>query len=514
MDFNARGGTDLWLRNDGGGYAAYDNVSVTQIGSVAHALNYSSASGYSEITSALSGSGKVTVNAGAGGLTLWRANSYSGGTEVNGGTLYVAGAGTLGDAAGGITISNTGSTATLDLRNQQTRTGTISMIGQGARLTSGDGNGSLINNGSAFEMGGGQITVSLSGTGGLNVTGGGVINSSNSYTGATTISGTTGWYGTHTFYVVNANALGAASADLALSGGIVSLMNNTITRSGNLTISGGQVHTGTISKSGGDYDIQGGQIDAVLAGTSGLTKSGLNQAVLTSANTYSGTTAVNAGTLKVFSGGSIVSSSTVNNGGTLDVAGTAGNVQLNNGGTLKGSGTISALTVASGGTLAPGNSTGILNTGSTTFLGGGNYDWEIDTFGGGVVGTNWDSLNIAGDLTISANSGSQFIIDVISLLSSTDTAGLASNFSDGTNYSFAIATASGTISGYAANAFSINTSAFQNSFTGTWGTSLSNDGKSLNLTYTAATAIPEPTSSLLLLTSLGLLGLRRRFFRK
>jgi hypothetical protein len=193
------------------------------------------------------------------------------------------------------------------------------------------------------------------------------------------------------------------------------------------------------------------------------------------------------------------------------VGGTVGNVQLNSGGTLKGSGTVSALTIASGGTLAPGNSTGILNTGSTTFLGGGNYDWEIDTFGGGVVGTNWDFLNITGDLTISASSGSQFIIDVISLLSSTDTAGLASNFNDGTNYTFAIATASGTISGYAANAFSVNTAAFQNTFTGTWGTSLSNDGKSLNLTYTAATAIPEPSSvSLMVLGLATVLAQRRR----
>jgi hypothetical protein len=183
---------------------------------------------------------------------------------------------------------------------------------------------------------------------------------------------------------------------------------------------------------------------------------------------------------------------------------------LNSGGTLKGSGTVSALSIASGGTLSPGNSTGIFNAGSTTLLGGGNYDWEIDTFGGGVVGTNWDFLNITGDLTISATSGSKFIIDVISLLASSDTAGLATNFNDASNYSFAIATASGSISGYGSDVFNINTSGFQNAFTGTWGTSLSNDGKSLNLTYTAATAIPEPSIASMLVLGLAAAFAKRR----
>ena len=313
----------VWLRNDGLGYAAYDSVSVTPIASVANALNYSSASGFSEITSALSGSGKVTVNAGTGGLTLSGTNTYTGGTEVTGGKLFVVAGGALGDPAGTITINGTGAgLATIDLRNQQTRTGTITMTGENARLISGDTNnpGSLVNNGGAFEFDGGSLEVPLSGSGGLNVTGGGQITSANSYTGATTISGTTGWFGTDQLFVANANALGAASGDLTISGGNVNLQNNTITRSGNVTISGGSLQTGTVSKSGSDYNIQGGTVGAVLAGTAGLTKSGSATAYFTGANTYSGGTTINGGILSLSSAGDLGNAAgavTVNTGGTL-----------------------------------------------------------------------------------------------------------------------------------------------------------------------------------------------------
>jgi autotransporter-associated beta strand protein len=302
----------VWLRSDNT-YAAYDNVSVTPIASVANALNYSSASGYSEISSALTGSGKVTSNAGTGGLTLSGANTHTGGTEVNGGTLFVTGAGTLGDASGNVTVSGGG---ILDLRNQQTRTGTISMTYQDARILSGDSTGSIVNNGGAFQFGGGLLNVPLSGSGGLNVTGGGSIDSSNSYTGATTISDTTGWYGQNQLFVNNANALGAASGDLTISGGYVNLQTNTITRSGNLTISGGSLENGTVSKSGSDYNIQGGSVGAVLAGTAGLTKSGLGTAALGGANTYTGATAVNLGTLALV-GTSQASPITVSSGAAL-----------------------------------------------------------------------------------------------------------------------------------------------------------------------------------------------------
>jgi len=292
----------------------------------------------------ISGTGNL-VKSGSSYLTLNGSNSYTGGTTISDGTIYTTGAGTLGNASGAITISNTASTATLDLRNAQTRTGTITMIGDGARLTTYNSSGSLINNGSALEMGGGQISVSVSGTGGLNVTGGGQITSSNSYTGATTISGTTGWYGQNQFFVNNANALGAASGDLTISGGMVNLQSNTITRSGNVTISGGTLQYGTLDKTGGVFALQGGDgsIAVTLAGTAGLTKSGAGTSTLWLSNSYTGATTISGGTLVTDGEGQLTAGTTlaISNGATWQMTG----ANSTNGGTrtiggLTGDGTV------------------------------------------------------------------------------------------------------------------------------------------------------------------------------
>ena len=249
---------------------------------------------------------------------------------------------------------------------------------------------------------------------------------------------------------------------------------------------------------------------------------------------------MSAGALNVASGGSIASSATtVNSGATLDVSGTAGaitssgstlvrsggtsgaltvnggtttvngtagNTTVNSGGTLKGSGTVSALTVASGGTLAVGNSPGSMTAASATWNGGGKYVWEINNFLGSQ-GTNWDFLNVTGALTISASSGSKFIIDVTSLLAN-NSAGDASNFNAWSNYSFAIATAAGGVSGFDASYFNILTNNFANNMNpagataaGSW--YLTQSGTSINLNYAAATAIPEPSTGGLLLLGLG-----------
>jgi len=385
----------VWLRSDAGTYAAYDSVSVTQIASVVNAMNYSSASGYSVISSALTGSGKVTVGAGTGGLTLTGANTHTGGTEVTGGTLFVTGTGTLGAASGNVTVSGGG---ILDLRNQQTCTGTIAMTWQDARLISGDPSnpGSLVNNG-VFQFGGGLVSVPVSGSGSFNVTGGGSIDSSNSYTGPTTISVTTGWYGSNQLFVGNANALGAASGDLTISGGIVNLQNHTITRSGNVTISGGSLQTGTVSKSGSDYNIQGGSVGAVLAGTAGLTKSGSATADLGGTNTYSGSTTVNGGTLNVSSAGGLGNAAgavTVNPGATLYTAGgltisRTGDVTVNGGNLTSDNNNLGTMSVSGGNIIA--NNAAVLavrlagTAGLTVGGTGETYLWTDSSYTGATV---------------------------------------------------------------------------------------------------------------------------------
>src|SRR5471030_1426007 len=90
-----------------------------------------------------------------------------------------------------------------------------------------------------------------------------------------------------------------------------------------------------------------------------LVKSGAGRLMLTGDNTYRGATTVNGGLLSV--NGSLASTVTVNDSGTLG-----------------GSGRIGALTANAGGTVAPGNSIGTLQvSGNVTFAPGSTYAVEL-----------------------------------------------------------------------------------------------------------------------------------------
>jgi fibronectin-binding autotransporter adhesin len=443
---------------------------------------------HTTVSSAISGAGgsqdgttTTLFKDGAGNLTLSGNNSYSGDTRITGGTLTVANGGNLGSGSDvyvsdGATLAVNTSTTVASIQETGNNNGGEVAIGSGATLTiNGADKGALYQD---TISGSGNLVVNGSGTTSLNLYG------TQGWTGSTTVSGGK-----------LSSAVALASTSLTVNGGTLeTTADGVIANNASTTLS-----SGTFSIGGNDT------IGSVTATGGRLSVGDSKTAYLTNGTSSIGASAeVVGGTLNVTSGSTLVLNS--------DDAENTSAITIASGGTLNGSGTTTGALLVSG-TLAPGNSTGILDVGNTTFLSGGNYDWEIDNFTG-VAGTNWDFLDITGSLTISATStpGSQFIIDVISLLAADDTAGLASNFNSASNYTFAIATASGGISGYNAAAFSINTSGFQNTFTGTWGTSVT--GNSLNITYTAATAIPEPSSaSMLVLGLAAALAKRRRVAR-
>ena len=226
-------------------------------------------------------------------------------------------------------------------------------------------------------------------------------------------------------------------------------------------------------------------------------------------------------------------------GGRVYVDGTLGSgstVSVGAGGRLGGTGTVGALEIATGGILSVGNSPGQLNAGNTTWASGAQYAWEIDDLAGTDTdflsgqGTNWDFLNVTGNLNVTASGASKFIIDVISLLAADNSlGGAASNWDPLKGYSFAIATASAGIqiggSGFGsygnqsafdtalADLFEIRTNNFTNatSSANLWSISTSSGGTTLLLNYNGgATAIPEPSSAALLALGLAAVLAKRR----
>jgi autotransporter-associated beta strand protein len=154
-------------------------------------------------------------------------------------------------------------------------------------------------------------------------------------------------------------------------------------------------------------------------------------------------------------------------------------------GTLSGSGEISsAVTVGTNATLSPGDPVGSQAfSGGLTLASGGTYRWQINNWTGSA-GTGFDQLAVSGDdLSITATSGSTFTLKIVGLTSG-NAPGAVPNFDNTTSKSFTIAT-SGTLTGFAANKFTINDSEFTNNNDldgGTW--SLSDSGDDIVLTFT------------------------------
>ncbi|MFG1465914.1 autotransporter-associated beta strand repeat-containing protein [Xanthobacter sp. DSM 24535] len=229
---------------------------------------------------AISGTGSLS-KFGAGTLTLTAANTYSGGTIIDAGTLSISSDTNLGNASGSL-IFNGG---TLENTSAFTTTRAITLAADGTLRTTTDLTASGV----------------ISGAGALTKTGAGTLTltGANSYTGGTTI-------GAGTLQIGDGGTSGSITGNVVNNGVLAFNLSNTLTFAG------------------------------AISGSGALQQNGTGTTLLTGASTYTGATAVNAGTLVV--NGSIGTGPvSVANGATLTGAGSIGGaVNVQDGGTLAG----------------------------------------------------------------------------------------------------------------------------------------------------------------------------------
>ncbi|WP_375465155.1 autotransporter domain-containing protein [uncultured Methylobacterium sp.] len=323
------------------------------------------------------GGGDHLSKAGTGRVTLSGANTYTGGTSLSAGTLALAAAGTLGSSDGPLLVAG----GQLDLGGSTQAAGLV-------RLTGGAiGNGTL--RGSVYDVQAGAIDAVLTGPAPLVKTGPGTVtlSAANDFSGGTRVEA-------GTLAILPGGRLGAAGAALVVEGGILDL-GATRQNAGPVVLTAGTIRNGALS--GTIFGLQGGRVDAVLAGPGSLVKSGTDTVVLSQANTYAGATSVSEGILRAGATGVLPSGSAllVTGTGTLDLAGYDQTVaSLNGDGRVAFGG--AALTA---GGVGDGLFSGVLDgTGGLVKRGTGRLDLTGDSPFSGAVTVAEGRLRVIGSL--------------------------------------------------------------------------------------------------------------------
>jgi len=348
---------------------------------------------------ALSGTGALTKS-GSGTLNLNIANSYSGGTTVNGGTLSLnhEPTGIANTAIGAMTSSNT---VTINNGGILTSNGSANNWLSNTALASGGGNAIsvTVNQGGTLRGGSGRIT----GLGNVALNGGTIE--------VTNGLGAFGW-----------NASFSLGGDITVSG----------TAASSITTSSGAGATANIYMANGSNGTGGTRTFTV----NDVTGSAASDLVVSAQLARGTVIKAGAGTLELAAGATGTETPVswqVNNGKLLVNANvTTGGVSVGSGGTLAGSGTVGATTVD--GTFAPGNSIGTLTIGGTLDLNGTSI-FEIDP----TLGTG---LNRAADLATTSGiiSYGGTLNVLYSGLSSHFTNGMVFNLFDATSFTDSFST--------------------------------------------------------------------------
>ncbi|HTZ36715.1 MAG TPA: autotransporter domain-containing protein, partial [Stellaceae bacterium] len=298
------------------------------------------------ITSVVGGS---LDKVGTGTLRLSGANTYTGGTMVEAGTLALAGDGTLGSRAAATVVSG----GTLDLG------GTRQVQNGGLTLTGGAVKNGTLASAAGFALEAGTVDARLAGSGGVTKTGAGsvTLSGANAYTGATTIAAGTLALGGGSIAASSGVSLTGAGAAFDISAGgnqtikdLSGIAGTTVGVGGNTLTFG----TGNSTTFGGSFTGSGG---LVWNGTGTLSLTGDSSA-------FTGTTTIDSGIVALGTD----SAPNASLGGNVTVAG----------GTLKGFGTIGGNLANIAGTVQPGGSIGTLTVnGNFTQSAGGTLSIEV-----------------------------------------------------------------------------------------------------------------------------------------
>jgi autotransporter-associated beta strand protein len=326
-------------------------------------LALSSASG--AFTGVISGTGMFILDAGT--EVLGGANTYTGGTTINAGTLQV-GTGSSGSIIGNVVDSGTlafNRNDSVSFDGVISGTGGVSQIGAGGiTLTAVQTySGATTISAGTLALGAGasianSSSVTVTGTFDISATSGTSIKS---LSGAGTVQ-----LGSQTLTFTSAS--GVFSGVIAGSGGIV-MAGGTQTLTGLNTYSGATIVTGGTLRLGSStitnnitdnatvsfYSGSAVAMSGVISGSGTVSQTGAGVTTLSAVQTYTGATVISAGTLALSGSASIAASSGVAVDGTFDISGSA---------------TASSITTLSGGgAVQLGAQTLILTAASGTFSG-------------------------------------------------------------------------------------------------------------------------------------------------
>ena len=378
---SATGANDIVIRTD----SANDSIQMNAVLSI---VNFTNGQTY-------------LVKAGLGTLTLNANNSYGGHTTINEGTVTVTNdnglgwGGQIGTLAptylAGNTTVNPGAVLDINSAAGNRKINEPIVLNGGSLINSSASNTSTLDNGVA------AITLTNFGSGG------------GTNSGTVTIAGGT----TNATASIGVTTGAMTSFTLSTAGtGYTSTPNVSFTITGQTTPAAATATLSSLALTGTSNTIGGAGnlvINAVVAdGTSsgGFSKTGAGAVTLNGVNTYTGNTAISAGTLALGSAGTFANSPIINLGtsgsqGTLNLTAKS-SFAFGSGQTLSGYGTVnigSNNLITLDGTLAPGNSAGIVAvTGDFTLGSASTTNMEIVSRIG-AAGTAFDQLTVSGALT-------------------------------------------------------------------------------------------------------------------